>query len=89
MRPDTSLERRIRAQISRAAERLGAEEDEMRAVPRDKLYDTLEALGADRFLLAIVGSWGDCASEAETLAHLERWNAGGPGLDEVYASTSD
>ena len=34
----------------------------------------LELLGADRELLATVGSWGDTQSDDETLKELRDWN---------------
>ena len=36
----------------------------------------LELLGADRELLATVGSWGDTQSDDETLKELREWNDG-------------
>jgi len=41
----------------------------------------------DRFLLAILGSWGDTMSDAEVLEGLKRWNRCEQPLDRVIAST--
>jgi hypothetical protein len=48
-----------------------------RAIRRE-LYVALERQGADRQLLAIVGSWGDTLPDDEILAMLRDHNAGRP-----------
>jgi hypothetical protein len=75
----------IMGEVARALKRLGSKE-----APRNRreAYDALSRAGADRFLLATVGSWGDTISDAEVLDALRTLNAGKPLLDEVYASTS-
>jgi len=55
---------------------------------KNEISTALERLGADRFLLATVGSWGDTLSEEDVLDQLRTWNLGLPPLDEVWASTS-
>jgi hypothetical protein len=77
----------ILVELSRAAERLGGDGDRIRALPRAEIYDALDDLGADRYLLAFVGSWGDTMSDADVLEELKRWNRGEPPLDRVIAST--
>jgi hypothetical protein len=42
-----------------------------------QLYTTLERLGADEKLLAIVGSMGDTLTEKEVLRMLEEYNRTG------------
>jgi hypothetical protein len=42
---------------------------------RPGMYQKLEALGADRELLAVVGSWGDTLDDEEVLVLLKEWNA--------------
>ena len=80
----------ILAEIYRAAERLGARSGQLRSLTAAGLYDELEALGADRRLLGVVGSWGDCMTDAEVLSALRQWNATGRlGFDVLYASTSE
>ena len=39
------------------------------------LYKKLEGLGANRELLAVVGSWGDTLDDEEVLELLQQWNA--------------
>lgn len=41
---------------------------------RSEIYRALEYLGADRKLLAAVGSWGDTLDDAEVLMLLKKWN---------------
>lgn len=41
---------------------------------RSEIYRALEYLGADRKLLATVGSWGDTLDDAEVLKLLKPWN---------------
>lgn len=83
------LQLAILQEIYRAAERLGAG-DRIREIPHHELYSELEALGADRHLLGIVGSWGDCMTEAQVLAMLKAWNVDGRlEFERLYASTSD
>jgi hypothetical protein len=81
------LNEAIRDALCKAAERLGGGGEEIRALPRAKIYDRLEDLDADRHLLAVVGSWGDTLSDDQVLASLQRWNRGEPPLDYVIAST--
>lgn len=42
---------------------------------KNEISRALEILGADRQLLAIVGSWGDTLSHREILRLLREWNA--------------
>jgi len=42
---------------------------------RSEIYVAFENLGADRNLLAAIGSWGDTLADAEVLALLKEWNA--------------
>ena len=42
---------------------------------RTEIYRAFELLGADRELLAAVGSWGDTLDDAEILSSLKKWNA--------------
>ena len=41
---------------------------------RSEIYVAFETLGADRGLLAAIGSWGDTLADAEVLALLKEWN---------------
>ena len=43
---------------------------------RSEIYRALETLGADRKLLATVGSWGDTLQDEEVLQLLKEWNSG-------------
>ena len=81
------LNEAILDELCKAAERLGGDGEQIRALPRAKIYDALEDLGADRHLLAAAGSWGDTLNDDQVLASLQRWNRGEPPLDHVIAST--
>jgi hypothetical protein len=80
-------DRAIRDEVAAAAEHLGADGEEFRALARARLYEALEDLGADGFLLAAVGSWGDTLTDGEALDQLRRWNRGDPPFDHLIAST--
>lgn len=77
----------IRGELSKAAERLGGDGDQIRALPRAKIYDALEDLEADWHLLAVVGSWSDTLDDDQVLASLQRWNRGESPFDYLIAST--
>ena len=80
------MEHEFIAEIYRALKRLGSS-----ARPRDALqaYAALERAGADRFLLAAVGSWRDTMDDEAVIELLRDLNAERPALDEVYASSSE
>jgi hypothetical protein len=61
-------------ELCNAAERLGGDGEQIRALPRAKIYDALEDLGADRYLLGFVGSWGDTLNDGQVLKELQEWN---------------
>lgn len=83
------IEREILAELHKAAEVLGADPDEIRDVPAAEMYENLEALGADRFLLGLVGSQGNTLEDSELLELLREFNRlGSLEFDEVYATTS-
>jgi hypothetical protein len=66
----TDLEREIRSEIAKAVARLGGSPEfvaTIRGASKKKMYDAAEQLGADRYLLATIGSRGDT---------LKQWNAG-------------
>jgi hypothetical protein len=42
---------------------------------RSEIYRAFELLGADRELLAVIGSWGDTLNDEEVLTFLKDWNA--------------
>lgn len=76
----TPLEHRIADELYLAAARLGADPLDIRLVPLDGLYEALEELGADRYLLALAATWGDgdpwtANDDAETLKLLQAWAA--------------
>jgi len=75
--------------LGKAAERLGGDRERIRALPRARLYDALEDLGADRYLLGFVGSWGDTMNDGEVLKELRAWNRNGGRFrfDRLIAST--
>lgn len=41
---------------------------------RSEIYRALELLGADRELLATIGSWGDTLDDEAVLTLLKDWN---------------
>ena len=79
----------IRDELCKAAELLGGDGVRIRALPRVRLYDALEDLGADRYLLSFVGSWGDTMNDGEVLKELQAWNRNGGRFrfDGLIAST--
>lgn len=42
---------------------------------RAEIYSAFEKLGADKRLLATIGSWGDTLGDAEVLDLLKMWNS--------------
>jgi hypothetical protein len=52
-------------------------EPDFKAQIVSEIYAALERLGADEDLLAVVGSWGDTLSDAETLSMLREYNETG------------
>jgi len=74
-------------ELSRAAERLGGDGERIRALQRDEIYGAMDDLGADRHLLATVGSWGDTLDDDLVLKSLRRWNRGEPPFDYLIATT--
>jgi hypothetical protein len=81
------LNEAIRGELSKAAERLGGDGEQIRVLPRAKIYDALEDLEADWHLLAVVGSWSDTLDDDQVLASLQRWNRGESPFDYLIAST--
>jgi hypothetical protein len=68
----------IRREILKAIEWLGGSPKlvaSLRGASKRRLYDALELLGADRELLATVGSWLDTWTDDQVLAALREWNA--------------
>jgi hypothetical protein len=61
-------------ELRQALEYLGADRSLADIGPVD-LYKKLEALGAGREILTIVGSWGDTLDDEEVLVLLKDWNA--------------
>jgi len=41
---------------------------------RAQIYCAFEVLGADAYLLGVVGSWGDTIGDEEVLKLLKQWN---------------
>ena len=69
----------IRAEILEALQWLGASPDLLallKGADKDRLYDAAEKLGADRYLLGDIGSWGDTMEDADVLEMLREWNEG-------------
>jgi len=73
----TEIEAAIRDEIAKALEWLGASPRSLarlNGADRFRLYDAAEQLGADRYLLAYIGSWAE--DDIGVLAELREWNAG-------------
>jgi hypothetical protein len=64
--------RNIVRELQKTLDYLGADPS---LADRPGLYRKLEALGADRELLAVIGSWGDTLDDEEVLVLLKEWNA--------------
>jgi hypothetical protein len=64
----------IVSEIQRAMKTLGAPED-VEASAALSVYRDMEELGADRELLAAVGSWGDSLDDEDVLEMLREWNS--------------
>jgi hypothetical protein len=71
-KPKSEVNHKIIRELQQALDYLGA--DPALADKRD-LYQKLEALGADRELLAVFGSWGDTLDDEGVLVLLKEWNA--------------
>jgi len=68
----------IRREILKVVEWLGGSPKlvaSLRGARKRRLYDALELLGADRELLATVGSWLDTWTDDQVLTALREWNA--------------
>jgi hypothetical protein len=81
----------IVAEIEKALRALGGSAvlvDRASAMMPRALYEEMERLGADPYLLAIVGSWGDTLDDAAVLDMLRDWNAGTFKIERL-ASTGD
>jgi len=66
----------IRREILKALEWLGGSPDvlaRLRGADKRKLYEALEKLGAERELLAAVGSWLDTWTDEQVLEELRKW----------------
>ena len=44
---------------------------------RAEIYRAFEVLGADAYLLGVIGSWGDTIGDEEVLNLLKQWNESG------------
>jgi hypothetical protein len=74
----TEVEREIRSEIAKAVRHLGGSPQLVATIEgktKDEMYDAAESLGADRYLLATIGSWGDTLTDDRVLANLKKWNA--------------
>jgi hypothetical protein len=95
-KPASLVEAKILREIHRALKVHGANpaflaEVRKRTSPDSQLismaYDTLERLGASKWLLAAIASWQDGASDEETYQSLKALNEGRFAID-ITASTS-
>jgi hypothetical protein len=95
-KPVSIMEVRVLQEIHRALKAHGANPAFLADVRKRKsrdaqllsiAYDTLERLGASRWLLAAIESWHDGASDEETYQSLKALNEGRFAID-ITASTS-
>lgn len=74
----TDIEQLIRREIYKALESLGGRPETLAATisgaSKEEMSRAAESLGADRFLLAAIGSWGDTLTDAQALQELRDWN---------------
>jgi len=93
--PQSLLETRILREIHYALKLHGANPAFLAEVRRRtsadqqlvaQAYETLERLGASRWLLATVANWGDCATDEMTYESLKALNEGRFAVD-IVAST--
>ena len=88
----TGIDHEIVAEVEKALRTLGASEVLMfRAVAMSPaaLYEEMERLGADPYLLALSGwSWWGIPSDEDVLDHLRAWNAGAFKFERL-ASTGE
>jgi hypothetical protein len=86
------LERAIKAEMRNALSKLDAQPklvariDAADTLDAATLYRAAEDLGADRVLLAIIGSRGDTIGDEEAVAAIRNWNADRPYFDRLIAS---
>ena len=76
----TEIEREIRSEIAKAVRELGGSAELVATIEgktKEEMYDAAERLGADRYLLAAMGSWRGTLTDKQVLADLREWNAGG------------
>jgi len=74
----TDIEREIRSEIAKAVRDLGGSPEIVSTIEgktKAEMYDGAESLGADRYLLAAIGSWGDTLTDQQVLQELRAWNA--------------
>jgi hypothetical protein len=74
MPKQSTVNRKIVRELQQALDYLGTDRA-LADIGAGDLYQKLEALEADRELLAIVGSWGDTLEDEEVLELLKHWNA--------------
>ena len=66
----------ITRELITAIQKLGGDPATVNLQDASHVYRALRFLGADRWLLAAVGSWRDAQGEESVLQDLQRWNAG-------------
>jgi len=80
-----AIEQLIRRELYKALESLGGPPALLAATisgaTKNEMSAAAERLGADRHLLAAIGSWGDSQDDEQTLADLRLWNAGAAAED--------
>jgi hypothetical protein len=78
-----NLTAEILKEIACAIRKLGGNPDTLDLTDTWQVNRTLEFLGADIYLMATIGSWGDTLPDEEILANLKTWNEDGSLAPEV------
>jgi hypothetical protein len=80
---EAQLTEAITQEIAKAIRKLGGDPDGVALTDVWQVNRVLEFLGADIYLLATVGSWGDTLPDEQVLDDLRTWNDGGSLAPDV------
>jgi hypothetical protein len=67
----------IKLELAKAITKLGGDSAGVNLADTWQVNRVLEFLGADIYLMATVGSWGDTMTDEQVFTELRFWNAGG------------
>jgi hypothetical protein len=89
-RPTEAAVVAIDAELATAMRKLGATPEEMILVDAehpDQAYETLARLGAQPYLLEIVGSFRDTMNDRWVVDKLRRWNSKEPEMTDTTTAS--